>query len=221
MCICVLVHKGSTHWSRIWSNFRSLCGLLEEIHLQKVEANYAVERPWHQLCWSGTSQRAVWIFEGEPDQPNHSWLLQCSRDPIGLHTWACSTLWQAKGICCEESQNSSLSYRWILALCRWYLCEALVQHFWKRWQSEYLTSLWKYSKWREPVKNLEVGDIVVLREDNTMATQRPIARIVGTHRGQDGLVRVVKLHTKNGICTGPVIKVVLLLPSEWSTYWKL
>ena len=97
----------------------------------------------------------------------------------------------------------------------------LVWHFWRRWQLEYLTSLRKYSKWRNPVRNLEVGDIVVLREDNTMPTQWPIARIVETHQGRDRLVRVVKLHTKNGIYVRPVAKVALLLPCEWSTYRKL
>ena len=43
----------------------------------------------------------------------------------------------------------------------WHLCEALVHHFQKRWQSE-------YSKWYQPVKYLQVGDIFVLREDNAM-----------------------------------------------------
>ena len=112
----------------------------------------------------------------------------------------------------EAVPDHDLSYRPLL--CRLHLCEALVRHFWRRWQSEYLTSLRKYSKWRNPVKNLEVGDIVVLREDNTMPTQWPIARIVETHQGRDRLVRVFKLRTKNGIYVRPVAKVALLLPCE-------
>ena len=114
----------------------------------------------------------------------------------------------------EAVPGHDLSYRPLSTLRRWHLCEALVRHFWRRWQSEYLTSLRKYSKWRNPVKNLEVGDIVVLREDNTMPTQWPIARIVETHQGRDRLVRVVKLRTKNGIYVTPVAKVSLLLPCE-------
>ncbi len=100
----------------------------------------------------------------------------------------------------------------ISTLRRWHLCEALVRHFWKRWHSEYLTSIRKYSKWRRPVKNLQVGDIVVLREDNIMPSQWPMARMIKTHEGQDGLVRVVKLRTTNGIYTRPVTKTALLLP---------
>ena len=111
---------------------------------------------------------------------------------------------------------------WTLRHWHLHVCEAVVRHFWKRWQSEYLISLWRYSKWRKPVKNFEVGDLVVLREDNTMPTQWPIARVVETHHGQDELVRVVKLRTKNGTNTRPVIKVALhvLLSCEWSIHWK-
>lgn len=114
----------------------------------------------------------------------------------------------------EAIPDSDLSHRPLSTLRRWYLCEALVRHFWSRWQSEYLISLRRYSKWHEPVKNLEVGNIVILREDNTMPTQWPIAQVVEVHQGQDGRVRVVKIHTKNGVYTRPVTKVALLLPCD-------
>ena len=47
-----------------------------------------------------------------------------------------------------------------------------------------------------------------------MPTQWPIARIVEVHQGQDGLVRVVKLHTKNDVYARPVTKGALLLPCD-------
>ena len=99
-------------------------------------------------------------------------------------------------------------------LRRWYLCEALVRHFWNRWASEYLISLRKYSKWKQPNKNLCTGDVVVLREDGMIPTQWPIARIIDTHQGEDGLFRVVTLKTKNGVYTRPVAKVALLLSCD-------
>ena len=100
----------------------------------------------------------------------------------------------------EALPDSDISYRKLSILCLWHPCEVLVRHFWKRWRSEYLTSLNKFSKWRQPNMNLEVGD-VVLRKDNTIPTQWPIAKIVETHQGQDGIVRAVKFPTKNGIYT--------------------
>ena len=48
----------------------------------------------------------------------------------------------------EALPDSDISYRKLSIQRRWHLCEALVRHFWKRWLSEYLTSLNKFSKWR-------------------------------------------------------------------------
>ena len=65
----------------------------------------------------------------------------------------------------QESSHQSMSM-----LRRWYLCESLVRHFWIRWSNEYLIGLRKYSKWRQPTKNLCTGDVVVLREDEMFPT---------------------------------------------------
>ena len=59
-----------------------------------------------------------------------------------------------------------------------------------------------------------IGDVVILREDEIFPTQWPLGRIVETHEGKDGLVRIVKLTTKGGIYTRPVTKIALLLPCE-------
>ena len=91
----------------------------------------------------------------------------------------------------EAIPDHALSYQPISLLRRWHLCEALIRHFWKRWHSEYITSLRKNHKWHYPTRNFQVGDIVVLREDNVIPMQWPLARIIETHTGKDGLVRVV------------------------------
>ena len=114
----------------------------------------------------------------------------------------------------EALPDHQSSYQPMSILRRWYLCESLVRHFWNRWSSEYLISLRKYSKWRQPARNLQVGDIVVLREDEMFPTCWPLAKIVETHKGKDGLVRIVKLKTKGGTYTRPVTKIALLLPCE-------
>ena len=40
------------------------------------------------------------------------------------------------------------SYHPMPILKTWYLCEALVRHFWEHWSCEYLVGLRKHSKWR-------------------------------------------------------------------------
>ena len=101
----------------------------------------------------------------------------------------------------------------ISLLRRWYLCQALVTHFWRRWRDEYITALRSYSKWKSPSSNFQVGDVVV-KEDNLVTSRWPIARIIETNIGSDGLVRVVTLKTKDGIYKRPVVKLALLVPCE-------
>ena len=69
------------------------------------------------------------------------------------------------------------------------------------------------NKWRRPVPStFSVGDLVVIREDETIPGQWPLARIVKTHPGKDGVVRVVTVQTaRGGTYTRPVVKVVPLI----------
>jgi len=59
-----------------------------------------------------------------------------------------------------------------------------------------------------------VGDVVILRDETTVPSQWPIARIVKTHPGNDGFVRVVTVKTKTGTYTRPMCKIALLLPCD-------
>ena len=111
----------------------------------------------------------------------------------------------------EALPDPAFSYRSISILSRWHLCQALVRHLWQRWSVEYLNSLHRVSKWRNPSRNLRAGDIVVLREDNMTPMKWPIARVIEAHAGGDGLVRDVTVKTSTGTYHRPVVKIVLLL----------
>jgi len=71
-----------------------------------------------------------------------------------------------------------------------------VRHFWQRWKNEYIVALQRYSKWKRPNDNFQVGDIVVIKEDDLVSSNWSIARVVKTNPGADGRVRVVTLKTK-------------------------
>ncbi|XP_055846867.1 uncharacterized protein LOC129912558 [Episyrphus balteatus] len=45
----------------------------------------------------------------------------------------------------------------------WKEGQQMVNHFWTRWQSEYLTTLQERKKWRKVKENLKVGQLVVLK----------------------------------------------------------
>ena len=61
--------------------------------------------------------------------------------------------------------------------------------------------------------NISVGDVVVVREDETIPGRWPIARVTKTYPGKDGVVRVITIETGDGkTYTRPVVKVAPLLP---------
>ena len=58
---------------------------------------------------------------------------------------------------------------------------------------EYVNSFKHYTKWHRSSKNLCVGDIVVLCEDNTIPMKWLLAKLIKVYPGIDGLVRVVSV----------------------------
>ena len=95
-------------------------------------------------------------------------------------------------------------------LRKWNLCKAIVSQFWKRWTTEYLHTLQSRTKWQHPNPNLQVDDVVIVKPDSHFHCHWPTARIISTHPGADGLVRVVTLKTSSGVYKRPVTKVSLL-----------
>ena len=111
----------------------------------------------------------------------------------------------------DSSVNSELQ---MCLLRHWHLCQNLVNHFWKRWSTEYVTALNKFSKWTRPSRNVSIGDIVILRDETLFPTKWPLAKVVDVHPGRDNFVRVVTVKTTKGIYKRPITKVVVLLPAE-------
>ena len=114
----------------------------------------------------------------------------------------------------ESIPDPSFSYHSLTLLKRWHLCQAIVRHFWIRWSKEYLSILRQNNKWLFPTRNIHVGDIVVLQEDNVLPNKWPIARILIVHPGSDGLVRAATVKTSTGIYKRPITKLVMLLPQK-------
>ena len=110
--------------------------------------------------------------------------------------------------------DPAFTYRSVSLLKRWDLCQNLTRHFWKRWSEEYLTSLNRYNHCCRKSRNLEIGDVVLLKEDGIVPTQWPLARITEVFPGKDGLVRVAMVRTTKGVYKCPVSKIALLLPSD-------
>ena len=78
----------------------------------------------------------------------------------------------------------------------------------------HISSLRHYTQWHHPTRNVLVGDVVILQEDNMVPTKWPLAKVIQTHTRKDRLVRVVTIKTATGAYKRPVTKIALLLPSD-------
>ncbi|XP_038119971.1 uncharacterized protein LOC119770011 [Culex quinquefasciatus] len=91
--------------------------------------------------------------------------------------------------------------------CRWKHLQAMRDHFWKRWSTEYLTQLQNRAKWSTRTPNVKEGMVVLLREDNLPPQTWKLAVIIKTHPGEDGAVRVVDLKAADSSFRRPISKI--------------
>ena len=99
-------------------------------------------------------------------------------------------------------------------LRRWNLVQKTIQDFWRRWSNEYLTSLNYHQKWRKPHRNVQIGDLVLIKNENIFRCQWPLARVIKVFPGENGRVRVADVKTQRGIYSHPTNKLVVLLTQE-------
>lgn len=95
-------------------------------------------------------------------------------------------------------------------LQRWQLCQKIQQDFWRKWKDEYLSRLQQRTKWLTAKRNLQKEDIVLVKDERTASSMWPLGRIMDTHEGKDGLVRVVDVRIGKKIFRRPVSKICLL-----------
>ena len=97
---------------------------------------------------------------------------------------------------------------------RWHRVQQLVGQFWKRWRREFLPSLNTRKKWFHPTHNLKEDDVVMLVEPNAKRGEWPLGRVIEVFPGNDGLVRVARIKTKDGEYLRPVHRLCLLNTQE-------
>lgn len=72
------------------------------------------------------------------------------------------------------------------------------QSFCKRWQIEYIKGLQSKSKWKTQHDNLQINDLVLIREENLPPLKWKLGRIVETIKGPDEIVSFVIIKTSEG-----------------------
>ena len=110
---------------------------------------------------------------------------------------------------------------------RWHRVQYLINEFWYCWRKDFLQSLQARQKWIRPRKNLQVEDVVIVKDADMLRNRWKLARVAETYPEDDGLVRKVKLAMADSILDDkgrrkrpivfldrPVQKLVLLLSSD-------
>lgn len=95
-------------------------------------------------------------------------------------------------------------------LRRWERIRKIKQHFWKRWSQEVVSQLQSRPKWCQPVPNMKVGSLVLVVDENAPPMVWKLGRVEEVFPGPDGLVRVARVRTNQGIYTRSVRKLAVL-----------
>lgn len=99
--------------------------------------------------------------------------------------------------------------------------QKIKQDFWSRWSKEYINELNVRKKWYSNQPSIQLGAIVLIRDDNLPPIKWKLGRVIELIPGNDGVTRIIKLKTASGEATRAVKKVALLpvethnnIPSE-------
>ena len=91
---------------------------------------------------------------------------------------------------------------------QWRQVQAISRLFWDRWTKEYVPTIIKRHKWQKRLNEVfTVGELVLLIDEEIKKKSWLLGRIVELMASDDGIVRVVKVRTKNGVYTRPVTKI--------------
>ena len=93
---------------------------------------------------------------------------------------------------------------------QWRKVQYLTDAFWKRWISEYLPTLTEREKWLKDQRDVRVGDLVLILDENVPRNKWNLGRVTEVFVGRDSRVRSAKVKTSSTELHRPVLKLCLL-----------
>ena len=93
---------------------------------------------------------------------------------------------------------------------RWRHVQSLASQFWKQWLRQYLPELQRRPKWLKVERSIQKGDLVLVSDQVSPRGSWPLALVMDTTEGRDGLVRSARLKTKTSVLVRPISKLILL-----------
>ena len=76
---------------------------------------------------------------------------------------------------------------------RWRRVQIMANNFGKQWKKEFVLLLQKRPKWQKSQRNVKIGDVVLLKEDDLPLNRWKLGRVIEVISAIDAHVRHVKL----------------------------
>lgn len=96
-------------------------------------------------------------------------------------------------------------------LSRYERLQSMIQHFWSRWNKEYVSELQSRVKWKHNFQSLlKKGALVLVKQDNTPPLKWHLGRVVELHPGADGISRVASVKLGDSVVKRAVTKLCAL-----------
>ena len=76
---------------------------------------------------------------------------------------------------------------------RFLLVQKITDQFWKNWTDLYFPTLLRRQKWHHKERNMNIGDVCVMKDSNAMRGEWRLCRVVQVYPDKEGVVRNVKV----------------------------
>ena len=93
----------------------------------------------------------------------------------------------------------------------WVVRKKVMNHFWTRWQADYLATLSIDKKWLGDGSVLKAGDVVILRPETLEKNQWRMARVTEVHRDVDGELTTASVQLPSGTVFKRTLRQIALL----------
>ena len=90
---------------------------------------------------------------------------------------------------------------------------AMKNSFWTKWKKEVLHQMIQSNKWHFPCRNLQIGDLVLIKDELTPTSYWPLAKVTAILSNRSGLVRL-PYKRWNPLSIAPFISLCIY-PSRW------
>lgn len=114
--------------------------------------------------------------------------------------------------------TNDMTFQNVSHLKRWQLMKELTASIWNEWSKEHVTQLFNRLQWKNPVQNVKIDNIdkidSIVKHETICRTKWPMARVIQTFPGKDGLVRSVELLMHGSVIRRPIQKLCILPVNE-------